>query len=215
LHSSDPARFIAAALSPAKDVEVTLNEAEKTAKVKVSDNQLSLAIGKGGQNVRLAAKLTGWKIDIEGTGMNADGTAPEPRTDQMKSEKSEEAKADEAVKAETPTEAVEHVEEAIDEAVKEESLDGATQEEPTVEEAGEAVVDAEKDIASDPEMSDKSEGDLMASGEQSEIGVFESSQDGSTSSPQDTAVADESEFDKIEEERNAKEETAQADTEEK
>ena len=67
-YSDDPARFIAAALSPAKDIEVELDEENKVAKVKVADNQLSLAIGKGGQNVRLAAKLTGWKIDIEGTG---------------------------------------------------------------------------------------------------------------------------------------------------
>lgn len=67
-YSEDPARFIAAALSPAKDVQVTINSDEKVAKVKVSDRQLSLAIGKGGQNVRLAARMTGWKIDIEGTG---------------------------------------------------------------------------------------------------------------------------------------------------
>lgn len=67
-YSEDPSRFIAASLSPAKDMLVELNETEKIAKVKVPDSQLSLAIGKGGQNVRLAAKLTGWKIDIEGMG---------------------------------------------------------------------------------------------------------------------------------------------------
>ena len=65
--SEDPARFIAAALSPAKEVQVKLNEAEKIATVTVPSMQLSLAIGKGGQNVRLAAKLTGWKIDIVGS----------------------------------------------------------------------------------------------------------------------------------------------------
>lgn len=70
--SEDPARFIAAALSPAKDIQVTLNEEAREAKVKLPDNQLSLAIGKGGQNVRLAAKLTGWKIDIEGSGESSD-----------------------------------------------------------------------------------------------------------------------------------------------
>lgn len=64
--SDDPARFIAQALSPAKDIQVRLNEKDKIATVTVPQNQLSLAIGKGGQNVRLAAKLTGWKIDIEG-----------------------------------------------------------------------------------------------------------------------------------------------------
>ena len=65
-YSDDPARFIAAALSPAKDVQVKLNEADKVATVTIPQSQLSLAIGKGGQNVRLAAKLTGWKIDIVG-----------------------------------------------------------------------------------------------------------------------------------------------------
>src|SRR3989344_1340306 len=66
-YSDEPTRFIASALSPAKDVEVILNEAEHTARVSIPEAQLSLAIGKGGQNVRLAAKLTGWKIDIVGT----------------------------------------------------------------------------------------------------------------------------------------------------
>lgn len=57
-------KFISAALSPAKVLAVTLDEAEKQALVKVPSDQLSLAIGKRGQNVRLAAKLTGWRIDV-------------------------------------------------------------------------------------------------------------------------------------------------------
>ena len=64
--NADAAKFVAAALSPAKALSVTINEAEHTASVEVADDQLSLAIGKGGQNVRLAAKLTGWRIDIKG-----------------------------------------------------------------------------------------------------------------------------------------------------
>lgn len=63
--SKDPEQFISAALSPAKVLEVVANEETKSAKVVVEDNQLSLAIGKEGQNVRLAAKLTNWKIDIK------------------------------------------------------------------------------------------------------------------------------------------------------
>jgi N utilization substance protein A len=63
--SPDPAKYIANALSPAKVVEVEINELEKISKVVVPDYQLSLAIGKEGQNARLAAKLTGWKIDIK------------------------------------------------------------------------------------------------------------------------------------------------------
>ncbi len=63
--SADPAEYIANALSPAKVLMVQIMEDEKTARVIVPDNQLSLAIGKEGQNARLAAKLTGWKIDIK------------------------------------------------------------------------------------------------------------------------------------------------------
>jgi transcription termination/antitermination protein NusA len=62
--SEDLVKFIANALSPAKILNVTLNEDAKEAKVGVLEDQLSLAIGKAGQNVRLAARLTGWKIDI-------------------------------------------------------------------------------------------------------------------------------------------------------
>ena len=63
--SEDPKKFIEDALSPAKTISVNVNESEKQASVVVSEDQQSLAIGKGGQNVRLAAKLTGWKIDIQ------------------------------------------------------------------------------------------------------------------------------------------------------
>ena len=63
--SEDPREFIAAALSPAKVVSMEIVEGEKMCKVTVPAFQLSLAIGKEGQNARLAAKLTGWKIDIK------------------------------------------------------------------------------------------------------------------------------------------------------
>jgi transcription termination/antitermination protein NusA len=63
--SSDTATFIANALSPAKPTNVALNEAEKVATVIVPSDQMSLAIGKEGQNARLAFKLTGWRIDIK------------------------------------------------------------------------------------------------------------------------------------------------------
>ncbi len=59
--------YITNALSPAKVLDITLNEKEQKASVKVPEDQLSLAIGKSGQNVRLAAKLTGWNVDIEGS----------------------------------------------------------------------------------------------------------------------------------------------------
>ena len=63
--SSDPAEYIANALNPARVISVFTADGEKSARVIVPDNQLSLAIGKEGQNARLAAKLTGWKIDIK------------------------------------------------------------------------------------------------------------------------------------------------------
>ena len=63
--NTDNAKFIANALSPAKVISVAVNEDEKASRVVVPDYQLSLAIGKEGQNARLAAKLTGWKIDIK------------------------------------------------------------------------------------------------------------------------------------------------------
>jgi N utilization substance protein A len=63
--SDDPREYIGSALSPARILNVQINELEKSARVVVPDNQLSLAIGKEGQNARLAAKLTGWKIDIK------------------------------------------------------------------------------------------------------------------------------------------------------
>lgn len=69
--------FIANALAPAKAVNIEIDEAEHMAKIEVAENQLSLAIGKRGQNVRLAARLTGWKIDIKGIKgeeVDSDGT---------------------------------------------------------------------------------------------------------------------------------------------
>ncbi|AMW98526.1 transcription termination factor NusA [Rummeliibacillus sp. G93] len=63
--SEDPVVFVANALSPSQVLDVQVNEEEKSTTVVVPDYQLSLAIGKRGQNARLAAKLTGWKIDIK------------------------------------------------------------------------------------------------------------------------------------------------------
>jgi len=62
---TDPARFVGNALSPAQVLQVKISEEDNTASVVVPDRQLSLAIGKEGQNARLAAKLTGWRIDIK------------------------------------------------------------------------------------------------------------------------------------------------------
>ena len=64
--SEDIKFFIQSALAPAKDIDIITNDKKNSAQAFVPDDQLSLAIGREGQNVRLAAKLTGWKIDIIG-----------------------------------------------------------------------------------------------------------------------------------------------------
>jgi N utilization substance protein A len=64
--NEDSAELIKAALAPAESLSVSLNEDDKIARVKAPEDQLSLAIGKDGQNARLAAKLTGWKVEVEG-----------------------------------------------------------------------------------------------------------------------------------------------------
>jgi N utilization substance protein A len=69
--SSDPATYISSSISPANVLDIQIFEQEHKAIVEVAVDQLSLAIGKGGQNVRLAAKLTGWRIDIKGMEANS------------------------------------------------------------------------------------------------------------------------------------------------
>jgi N utilization substance protein A len=71
-YSDDPAEYVASALAPADVISVTELEEGKSCRVVVPDDQLSLAIGKEGQNARLAARLTGYKIDIR------PASAPEP-----------------------------------------------------------------------------------------------------------------------------------------
>ncbi len=94
--SDDTKQFIAAALAPAKDLEVTLDEVKKAATVFAPDDQLSLAIGRDGQNVRLAAKISGWKIDIRGKGTPAvsaegsEGKEPAVKVEERKKDEKEE-----------------------------------------------------------------------------------------------------------------------------
>lgn len=80
-YSEDPAEYVAAALAPADVVSVTVLEDGKSCRVVVPDDQLSLAIGKEGQNARLAARLTGWKIDIKPE--SAPDEEPEPEEEEQ------------------------------------------------------------------------------------------------------------------------------------
>ena len=94
--SEDPKVFVSNSISPAKVISIVVDEREHKAVVEVADDQLSLAIGKGGQNVRLAAKLTGWRIDIKGNGgqevTSTDGEKIEIKEEVSKEEEKEEKK---------------------------------------------------------------------------------------------------------------------------
>jgi transcription termination/antitermination protein NusA len=104
-YSDDPVRFITASLAPAENITVAIDEANKAVTVTVPEDQLSLAIGKEGQNVRLAAKLTGYKIDIKGPGGTL--TESEKKKEAALKEKKKEKETEETPKAdeneETPT----------------------------------------------------------------------------------------------------------------
>lgn len=100
-------QFIITALAPAKDISVKLNEETKTAEAFVPEDQLSLAIGREGQNVRLAAKLTGWRIDIKSKGVpegekseTSETSAPTETVAQSTEEKPVEATAEVTAPAE-------------------------------------------------------------------------------------------------------------------
>lgn len=115
--SEDPKEFIAASLSPSKVVEVVINEEEQSAKIVVPDHQLSLAIGKEGQNARLSAKLTGWRIDIK--------SETQARETNFLAEMPEETEEPAEETAEDMTETREIEEIALEETVDEEATEAA------------------------------------------------------------------------------------------
>jgi N utilization substance protein A len=93
-YSSDPDKYIASALAPAHVVDVILSDEGKSAVVKVSEDQLSLAIGNKGQNARLAAKLTGWRISIDGSQVDVGPEDKKPDDESAGSEEKPEEKND-------------------------------------------------------------------------------------------------------------------------
>ena len=123
LWDEDPVKFITNALAPAKIISVVTKEKDQEATVEVEDDQMSLAIGKAGQNVRLAAKLTGWKIDV----VKTDGE------DDEASEKDEDAEAKDAGDADK----AEEVQDESDKIPEEKSDDAKTDTEEAVEEKAE------------------------------------------------------------------------------
>jgi transcription termination/antitermination protein NusA len=126
-YSEDLAELVKASLSPADGLTVKVSKKDKLAKVMAPDDQLSLAIGKDGQNVRLAAKLTGLRIEVEGTGENLNPEIPEVKKEVVE-EKKEEV-APETLKEEPKVEIKEEVKEVekkeespkVEEAPKEDS----------------------------------------------------------------------------------------------
>lgn len=117
--SDDARKFIASSLSPAKPLSIEINEDEKKAVVTVAPEEQSLAIGKGGQNVRLAAKLTGWKIDIVSGGemlaeASTEGVVAESsNVDETLAEEAKEVIEALNVEPETQEETTKTVEEAV------------------------------------------------------------------------------------------------------
>jgi len=89
-YNDDPIIYITNAMAPAKIVSVTLNEEEKTAEVSVNSDQFSLAIGKNGQNVRLASRLTGWTINVKNESGNQEVSSEEPMKEPVAEEETEE-----------------------------------------------------------------------------------------------------------------------------
>jgi len=99
-YDEDPAKFIANALSPAKIINIEVEDKTRKAIVKVVPEQLSLAIGKNGQNARLAARLTGWKIDIVGEQEKVEGRSKPSSAKATEDKKSEDEKGDKEEKKE-------------------------------------------------------------------------------------------------------------------
>lgn len=191
-YSDEPKRFIAAALSPAKDVDVTLDEENKVATVKVPDAQLSLAIGKGGQNVRLAAKLTGWKIDIVGLGDGVEAAGKEESKEEAKTEEVE-VKAEEQAPVEE-AQAPEAASEATESAGTDEQNEAVSADAPTDD--TQAAADAKEETQSD---------------ESEPATPLTQAESLDSSDSQTDGVAEESDFNKMENEKIVKEEAAEVD----
>lgn len=152
LFDEDPKIYITNALSPAKVMEIKLDEEEKKAQVKVPEDQLSLAIGKSGQNVRLAAKLTGWNVDIEGS-----DTAGVEQVEKVASKPAKEDKKD--------------LEDAILAAVAEQNkeVEEGAESDASVKSEGSSPADAQSDSPeatasgeSQPEVDNKEEAEIHA-----------------------------------------------------
>ena len=142
----DVAQFIAEALGPAKVKEVRVDDEEKTAEVIVSEHQLSLAIGKEGQNARLAARLTGYKIDIRSDMEGVEPEAEQAPAETAAEEAPAEAAAEEAAVADEAAAA-----DATDDTVAADTVEEQLQEEVPVADTAEAPADETVDESGEDE----------------------------------------------------------------
>lgn len=175
--SEDPAQLIKNVLSPAQVEEVFLDEDEKLASVVVPDYQLSLAIGKEGQNVRLAAKLCGWKIDIKSHSQYYENM---PEKDDPEDNDTAEKDITDDVSGSNNSEEYDTTEETVEE-VTEETADEATEEvnEKTTEETAkeaieETVAEAAEEMAVNEEKTEVEEKTEEIETEETEIEETES-----------------------------------------
>ncbi len=146
--SEDTVEYIKESLNPASVLEVEIDEADHRAKVTVSEDQQSLAIGRGGQNVRLAAKLTGWNIDIESTGGDTVAES-DPEASSFDAEASDEAVTDAEADLEAQEADVEN-DPAVEAGVAPDGMDSIiTTEEDPDENTGERTVEEETNLADD------------------------------------------------------------------
>ena len=165
----EPAKYVASALSPAKVSRVLIDEATRSATVVAPDNQLSLAIGREGQNVRLAARLTGWRIDIRSEVQMAEqaaaieaAVAAQAGGDALAAEAeapaAEDGVAEEAGAEETPAEAPADLQEATEaEAAVAEAPEDAVAEPEEVVEAEDAVAEPQEVVEAEEEVAEPEE----------------------------------------------------------
>jgi N utilization substance protein A len=165
--SDEPEKYVAAALSPAKVTRVIVNEQTRSATVVAPDNQLSLAIGREGQNVRLAARLTGWRIDIRSEAQIAEIEAAE----EAKEHEAKKAREHEAAETTEPVEGAEAEapEQALEPPGEAEGEPAAPVEEASQAEEAEVAEPAVEDTAAAVEetpAAEDSDGDEVAAPEE-------------------------------------------------
>ncbi len=148
--SDDPVKFISNALSPAKILSIKTNPEDKSAIAEVREDQMSLAIGRGGQNVRLAAKLSGWKIDIVGEGQNLEDRMKEREAlAAAKEDQSDEVQGE-------PTAAEEAAESAVEKTSQAKAEDAPLEQpQQTPEQAEPPAAEAENSPTPEPSTPDK------------------------------------------------------------